>query len=301
MARRRYRYQEDFSPWPNYVSVAERRVQAARVVEDLRETGRNIAPVGIEGRTIAKTFWGKAWCDNLARYHDYANRIERGRSYVRNGAVVDLQIECGRVSALVSGSVLYNVSVAIAGVPARHWAAICGDCAGRIDSLVELLQGRFAEGVMARICREGDGLFPHPREIRFSCTCPDAARMCKHVAATMLGVGARLDAEPELLFRLRGVGPQDLVAGIDASARRVTAAPTAGRVLESADLSALFGLELESGGAAGQKPAAPTPVRGPAKGVGRRAKGPAAAARPQGSEVKAKPRAAGKARSRALG
>ena len=134
-------------------------------------------------------------------------------SYVRNGFVVDLQIAKGEVTAMVSGSELYKVKITIAPVAATRWKAICRDCAGTIDSLVELLQGRLAKGVMDRVCREGDGLFPAPSEIKLSCSCPDWADMCKHVAAALYGVGARLDEKPQLLFVLRGVDENELLAG----------------------------------------------------------------------------------------
>jgi len=172
----------------------------------LKKKGHTVAPVVLQGRKIASTFWGKAWCDNLEGYGDYENRLPRGRTYVRNGSVVDLQIAEGEVSARVSGSDLYKVKVDIVPVPKARWKSICKDCAGGIDSLVELLQGRFSKGVMERICRQRSGLFPAPEEIRFSCSCPDWASMCKHVAAVLYGVGARLDNKPELLFRLRKLG-----------------------------------------------------------------------------------------------
>jgi uncharacterized Zn finger protein len=216
-------------------------------MEKLRKKGHPVAPVKIEGRAIATTFWGKAWCDNLERYRDYANRIERGRTYVRNGSVVDLQIAPREVTAVVSGSELYNVKISIGEVPKKQWAAICKDCTGGIDSLVELLQGRFSKGVMERICRQGDGLFPKPAEIRFKCSCPDHASMCKHVAAVFYGIGARLDAQPELLFRLRAVDERDLLARLDTSLPLATGAPDAGKVLVEDDLSALFGLDMEIG------------------------------------------------------
>jgi len=247
MASRRSRYDWHDEPWPSYVPVAERRRKAELAMERLRKNGHTVSPVQIEGRAIANTFWGKAWCDNLERYRDYANRIERGRTYVRNGSVVDLEIEPCEVTATVSGSRLYNVNIKIADVPARQWASICADCAGGIDSLVELLQGRLAKGVMERICRQGDGLFPTPAEIRFSCTCPDHASMCKHVAAVLYGVGARLDVQPELLFRLRAVDERDLIAQIDSAIPMAMAAPSSGELLETDDLSALFGLELAGG------------------------------------------------------
>ena len=164
--------------WPPYVPVAERRKQAAREIEKLRKKGHPVAPVILEGRTIARTFWGKAWCDNLESYQDFDNRLPRGRTYVRNGAVIDLQISALEIKAVVSGSSIYRVSVSITALGPTLWRSICRDCASGIDSVIELLQGRFSKGVMERICRQDRGLFPKPSDIRFSCTCPDGASMC---------------------------------------------------------------------------------------------------------------------------
>ena len=232
------------SQWPAYVSVAERRVKAERSAAKLSKKGSVLSPVIVGGRKIASTFWGKAWCDNLESYRDYENRLERGRSYVRNGLVIDLQIAPHMVTAMVCGSSLYTVKITINEVPKAQWNAICADCAGGIDSLVELLQGRFSKGVMERICRQGTGLFPRPAEIRFSCSCLDHASMCKHVAASLLGVAVRLDAKPELLFRLRGVNENDLVADIGSALPIAKKGPGAVKVLESDDMAALFGLEM---------------------------------------------------------
>lgn len=234
-----------YGGWAPYVSVAERRHKAARAMEKLRKKGHPVAPVVIAGRAIAGTFWGKAWCDNLESYHDYENRLPRGRTYVRNGSVVDLQIAPHEVKAMVSGSSLYHVTVSIGAVAKAHWRSICKDCAGAIDSLVELLQGRFSKGVMERICRQDKGLFPRPSEISFSCSCPDYASMCKHVAAVLYGVGARLDAQPELLFRLRGVDATEMVAHIDQALPMSKTGPAAGKVLDVDDLSAMFGLDMD--------------------------------------------------------
>lgn len=230
--------------WAPYVPVAERRRRALREVAKLNKKGHPVAPVIIEGRAIATTFWGKAWCQNLENYHDFRNRLARGRTYVRNGSVVDLQIAPLSVNALVSGSSIYKISINIASPPQPHWQSICQDCAGCIDSLVELLQGRFSKGVMERLCRQDRGLFPRPSEISFSCSCPDFASMCKHVAAVLYGVGARLDEKPELLFRLRAVDEKDL---LDAAAPLSTTEPAAGKILETDDISALFDLEMASG------------------------------------------------------
>jgi uncharacterized Zn finger protein len=242
--------------WRPYVPVAQRRQQAARKLAKLTKQGQQMAPVRIEGRTIAGTFWGQSWCDNLERYSDYATRLPRGRSYVRNGAVIDLRITKGEVAAKVMGSQLYIVKIAIAPVAAASWKGVCRDCAGTIDSLVELLQGRLAKNVMDRVCRKGDGLFPSPREIKLSCSCPDWADMCKHVAAALYGVGARLDQQPRLLFVLRGVDEQDLLAG--AGQTLPLAKPADDKVLADDDVAALFGLDMAEPAAAGPAPAAPS-------------------------------------------
>jgi uncharacterized Zn finger protein len=236
--------------WPPYVPVAERRRQAARELEKLRRKGHPVAPVILDGRTIARTFWGKAWCDNLESYRDYDNRLPRGRSYVRNGAVIDLQISALEIKAKVSGSSIYRVSISITALAPTLWRSICTDCAGGIDSLVELLQGRFSKGVMERICRQDRGLFPKPSDIRFSCTCPDGASLCKHTAAVLYGVGARFDERPELLFQLRAVDEKDLVANVDAALPISNRPLDIGKILETDDISALFGLDMaETGGA----------------------------------------------------
>jgi len=230
--------------WQPYVSVAEKRRRAEREVAKLKKRGQAIAPVRIEGRKIAKSFWGQSWCTNLERYSDFANRLPRGRAYVRNGSVVDLQIAKGEVAAMVAGSDLYKIKIAIAPVKNARWKAICRDCAGSIDSLVELLQGRLAKGVMDRVCRQGDGLFPSPGEIKLNCSCPDGAGMCKHVAAVLYGVGARLDEEPQFLFVLRGVDENELIdsAGQDLPLSKAT--PGAAKVLDDSDVAALFGIEI---------------------------------------------------------
>jgi uncharacterized Zn finger protein len=252
-----------YGGWAPYVPVAERRRKAARVLEKRCKAGHSTAPVTIEGRAIATTFWGKAWCDNLEAYHDYENRLPRGRTYVRNGSVVDLQIAPGRITAAVCGSELYDITITIKETPGPQWRSICADCAGSIDSLVELLQGRFSKGVMERLCRQQGGLFPRPSDIRFSCTCPDHALMCKHVAAALYGVGARLDQQPELLFRLRAVDERTLVGQVDAGLQTSKQGFAAGRVLEADDVSALFGLDLATPDVpeAGQPPDEPKPGR----------------------------------------
>jgi uncharacterized Zn finger protein len=241
--------------WREYVPVAVRRRRAQRKLKKLKNKGQPIAPVTVEGRTIAKSFWGKSWCANLERYSDYENRLPRGRTYVRNGSVVDLQIAKGEVTALVSGSALYTVKITVAPVKMRHWKGICRDCAGNVDSVVELLQGRLAKGIMDRVCREGDGLFPPPKEMEFSCSCPDWADMCKHVAATLYGVGARLDDTPGLLFVLRGVDENELLASAGEALPLAAVTPARAEVLDDREVAALFGLEMAETSAAAPRPA----------------------------------------------
>ena len=245
----------DYGGWATYVSVAARRRKVERAIEKLRKRGVVVSPVKIEGRTIATTFWGKAWCDNLESYRDYENRLERGRTYVRNGSVVDLQIAAREVTAMVSGSRLYTVKVGIANVAKARWKALCADCSGGIDSLVELLQGRFSKAVMARICRQDTGLFPRPSEIRFACSCPDHASMCKHVAAVLYGVGARLDRSPELLFRLRAVDETEMLSNLEAALPDRRTQRDGTNTLSGGDLAALFDLDM----AEGEAPAAVPP------------------------------------------
>lgn len=258
--------------WPAYVSVGEQRQRAQKELARLRKRGREVAPVVIEGRKIAKSFWGQSWCSNLESYSDFASRLPRGRSYVCNGLVIDLQIDKGKIAAVVSGSELYDVTIAIAPVASKRWRAICAACSGSINSLVELLQGRLAQSVMDRVCQKGEGLFPAPGEIKLSCSCPDAARMCKHVAAALYGVGARLDEAPRLIFVLRGVDEGELLVGAGQDLAISKSAPGATKVLADDDVAALFGLEMAEtdNSSVAVAPAGKSPRRG------RKASAPAA-------------------------
>jgi uncharacterized Zn finger protein len=228
--------------------VAKRRAQAAREVQKRRKKGETVTPVVIEGRTIAHTFWGKAWCDNLESYSDYKNRLPRGRTYVRNGSVVDLQIKPGKIKALVSGSELYDVEIDISPLPAREWDTVKSRCAGQIGSLVELLQGKLSKSVIQIITAHDDGLFPTPLEIKMKCSCPDWAGMCKHIAAVMYGVGARLDHQPELFFVLRKVDHLELIEEAVSHVGEKTApgkkTSTGKKTLAETDVAGVFGIEL---------------------------------------------------------
>jgi uncharacterized Zn finger protein len=240
--------------WAPRKTSAQRRAEAARKINDAARRGQAKSPVAIAGRKIAHTFWGKAWCDNLERYRDFAYRLERGRSYLRSGSVLDLQIGAGKIAAEVLGSSLYKIAIEIDAVKREAWHAIQRDCAGGIGSRIDLLSGRLSEPVMARLCADRTGLFPAPSAIRFTCSCPDYATMCKHVAAVMYGIGARLDHAPDLLFTLRRVSLDELLAS---AVTELPAAPAPGRVLATGGLASLFGIELADTPAAATT-AAPT-------------------------------------------
>lgn len=233
-----------FRGFKPYVPVAARRKKAEVAAAKARKAGAQLSPIAAYRGAIAKTFWGKAWCENLEHYSDFANRLPRGRTYARNGAVIDLTVTPGEVRAQVMGSSLYAIAVTVAEVPARQWQSISTDCSGSIASLVELLQGRLSTAVMERICKPGSGLFPLPKEIRFQCSCPDWALMCKHVAAVLYGIGARLDEQPELLFSLRKVDVKDLVSHADVGLSVSSKRPARGKVLDADALGDVFGIEM---------------------------------------------------------
>ncbi len=264
-----------------YIPVAVRRRQAEQTARKLAAKGRSLAPVILEGSAISRTFWGKAWCDNLESYSDYENRLPRGRTYVRNGSVIDLQLGSGSIEALVQGSELYKVAIGIGALAPKRWKQFTLVCSGKITNLLDLLQGRLSKDILAGITAQGSGLFPSPKEIKLSCSCPDWADMCKHVAAVLYGVGSRLDESPELFFTLRAVAMEDLIASAGASAAEPFSTAGAG-ALEGEDLEALFGVEIETGSLAKTKPAQK-------KSRSRRAGKPAAKkARPAKGPVKAK-------------
>ena len=250
-----------YDAWPRYVPVAERRRKAEKKIAALKKQGRTLQPVTIPGRSIANTFWGKAWCDNLEVYSDWANRLPRGRTYVRNGSVLDLQVEPGKITAMVMGSELYQIDITLERLVSSRWQAIQKACAGQIGSLVELLQGKLSKGVMAIITQPQTGLFPEPREIKLHCSCPDSAYLCKHLAAVLYGIGSRLDQQPELLFLLRQVNHLELIAHAAGPILEDKKVPGDAKQLDDSQLSSLFGIDMadESEPTANAAPAAPQP------------------------------------------
>ena len=236
-------YYDGFAP---YVSVAEKKAKADKQIAKLKKKNPDLAPILLEGRTIAKSWWGRAWCDNLERYADYESRLDRGKRYVKTGAVIDLSITKGRIQAKVQGSrkTPYKVEIRISPLSEERCQEILQKCGKRVETLEKLLSGDFPEELKELFTQRG-GLFPSSREISFSCSCPDWALMCKHVAAVLYGIGARLDENPSLFFELRGI---EMGRFIDvAIANRVermlkNAGRTSGRTIDEGDIRGLFGI-----------------------------------------------------------
>lgn len=226
--------------WSEYVPVAVRKSQAQKKMQELKKNGKKVEPVHIQGRKIAKKFWGEKWCKHIESFSDYSNRLPRGRTYVCNGSVCHLGIEKGKVEAIVSGSSLYTVKVNIATLSSHRWQSIKDKCKGQISSLLELLKGQLSDHLMKIVADHKEGLFPQHGEIKFSCSCPDWASMCKHVAAVLYGIGSRLDEQPEKLFLLRGVDASELIA-----ANVNTTSSKTDDLLEDEALSDIFGIEFD--------------------------------------------------------
>lgn len=279
-----------YGGWPAYVPVDARIARAAKkAAKRAKSAGRQPEPVTIRGTAIATTFWGKSWCRNLECYSDFSNRLPRGRTYARNGSVVDLLVTHGRIDAMVAGSTTYDVAITIAALPPRVWRAIKADCASSIGSLVDLLSGRLSDDVMRRLARPGDGMFPAPREVKVKCSCPDGARLCKHLAAVLYAIGNRLDTRPELLFLLRGVAQTELVATATKESVSRAVRGDAAHALADDHLAAIFGIEIgvpEAPPAARATPRAKKPVEPKPKGKAQPAKAKPAAK----AKVTAKPK-----------
>ncbi len=231
----------------SYTSVAELKAKAKKYIESQKKKGVQLSPVELEGRTIAKSWWGKAWCENLEKYATYQSRLERGRKYVRANCVLDLQIEEGNVTALVqgSGSKPYQVTITIDGLGKNQYQHIVQQCSSKIENIDDLVKGNFPDELKTLFTEKNTGLFPSPAKIHFSCSCPDSARLCKHTAAVLYAIGARFDKDPLLFFRLRAVDTEKLIGKAikDRLASMIENADRPSeRIMSDEALQAVFGL-----------------------------------------------------------
>ncbi len=236
--------------WAPYVPVAERRRLAVREANRRLKKGQSLAPIRITSRQIAKTFWGTAWCDNLTKYSDYSNRLPRGRTYARNGSIIDLQIERGKISAIVAGSSPYDIVITIQQLDATRWRQLKKQCAESVHSLIDLMRGELPEHLLRLLTDPQKGLFPSPKEMRLRCNCPDGASLCKHLAAVLYGIGHRLDTQPELFFLMRGVNQGDLISeALTSQSVDATLGLDQENGFENRDLESIFGIDLAVGDA----------------------------------------------------
>ncbi len=239
----------DYYGFPKYVTVGEKRAKAAKKLEQLKKKNKDINPIILNGSKLADTWWGKAWNKNLESYADYYNRIGRGRSYVRHGAVLDLKIHAGKVTALVQGSRSkpYSLDIEIKPILKSKWNKIKKACGGKLTSVTKLLDGEFPKELQEVFTEKGKGLFPSPREINFNCSCPDWASMCKHIAAALYGIGSRLDDDPSLFFTLRKVKLDDLISDVVKGKSKTMlskAKKKSSRVIDDSDISEMFGIDM---------------------------------------------------------
>lgn len=235
----------DFSRY-SQISIEELKERASSSITKAGKKGKNYEPVQVSGRKICQHWWGQAWCENLEQYADYASRIDRGKRYVRSGAVVDLQIQNGKIEAKVQGSqrAPYKVEIMISPLSKERCQEIEEKCGKRIANMESLIQGDFPDEMKELFIGE-KGLFPTPREIYFHCSCPDWAVMCKHVAAAMYGIGVKVDQNPFYFFRLRGIDVESFIRVAVANkveSMLANAELPSKRILETEDVTDLFGV-----------------------------------------------------------
>jgi uncharacterized Zn finger protein len=237
-------FNNDHTP---YVTFLSKNKMAKVEIEALKKQGIILNPVIITDSKIAHSWWAVSWNKNLESYADYKSRIARGRNYLKNDAVLDLKIEKGLVQALVQGSSRkpYKIEVKIDPLSPAKWEKLLAVCANQIGSLSDLVEGRFPKTLENLFMIKGEGLFPSNREIRFSCSCPDAAYMCKHVAAVLYGIGARFDEDPLLFFKLRDLDFEALLSkSIEQKMQNLlkNADKKSDRVIEDEAIFDLFGI-----------------------------------------------------------
>ncbi len=229
------RYGDEFT---GYVSAAARKKTAlAQAQEFARREGRELQGVTSSAKSIAKSFWGRAWNRHIETFQDYESRLPLGRSLLRNGGVIDLRITLGRIDAVVADKELYEIHIQIDTASEETWAFLRKRCAGKISSLMDLAEGKLSDEIIALLCDAENGIFPRLGEILLDCNCPDWSDLCRHLAAVLYGVSVRLDEAPELLFTLRGVNPEELFCG--------EIVPAETPELDHTALSEAFGIDLE--------------------------------------------------------
>lgn len=229
-------------PWTDKSEVQAAQDAVKREIIRRCERGEVYTPFDAPtGTKLARNFWGQAWQQHLATFEHFSGRLSKGRSYLRLGQLYNLEMEPGMVRAEVAGAALYEVAVQVKPMTQERWEQLVVRCTGRVTGMLDLLEGKLSDEVMAVMTGIDAGLFPEAHDVRVVCSCPDHADLCKHGAAVLYAVGLQFDREPAGFFKLRGVRVDDLCQG----ASVVLEQKNEGAVeLPDADLEKLFGIDL---------------------------------------------------------
>jgi uncharacterized Zn finger protein len=182
-----------------------------------------------QSKKFGQTWWASKWLDALERLVDSA-RLGRGRSYARSGQVLNIDITPGRVESRVQGSrpAPYKVQIEINPLSNKEWDKVADAMASQALFAAKLLSGEMPQDIEVAFKQVGVNLFPASRgDLETECSCPDWSNPCKHIAAVYYLLGEQFDADPFLIFRLRGKSKDDIMALL--RARRSLPAPTAAK------------------------------------------------------------------------
>ena len=165
---------------------------------------------------FGESWWAKRWISGLEGF-GYGGRLARGRSYARGGAVLSIEIGRGHVSARVQGSLPrpYQVKISLAPLGDAQWASATGAMAEQAIFAAKLLAGEMPQEIEQAFAAAKVPLFPrNSRDLTTTCSCPDQANPCKHIAAVYYLLGERFDEDPFLLFELRGRNKDQIGAAL---------------------------------------------------------------------------------------
>ncbi len=175
------------------------------------------------------SWWAKRWIAVLEGFQ-IGGRLQRGRSYARNGQVLGIDIKAGKVTAKVQGSqsTPYAIGIEVQQLKPSEWDKLVGELNTQALFAAKLLAGEIPTDIEKVFERAGLSLFPKSlREIKTNCSCPDASNPCKHIAAVYYLIGEEFDRDPFLLFRLRGIDRDGLCKRLVTTSAETPSEPTA--------------------------------------------------------------------------
>jgi len=199
------------------------------------------------------TWWAKRWISALERL-GWSNRLQRGRTYARQGNVLEVKVRPGRIDARVQGSRKrpYRVTIHIEPLSDSDWDKAASAMAERALFAARLLAGEMPENIEDAFVQCDTQLFPRSeQDIDMSCTCPDWANPCKHIAAVFYTLGTEFDRDPFLLLLLRGMSREHLLAALrEKRAQAAAASAEASAARARADGDRAEGSDCKPGSAA---------------------------------------------------